>query len=440
MPRDGIAIELSLILVLILLNGFFAGAEIAVVSARVGRLRALADEGRSRARAVLRLKEDPDRFLATVQVGITLVSTLASAVGGVAAIERLEPLFAAFPVAWLRGFAEPIAVGIVVFSIAYLSLVVGELVPKSLAVRHAETIALWSAPMIEWLSHAARPAVSLLTASSRLVLRVFGRKSDEPVQFHALEELRAAAHEAAKQVGVSEEVVTGAVEFHERDVREVMTPRPRIAALPASTTIEHAVRTIRQTGHSRYPVYQGGIDDVIGFVHARDIYEAALDGTATTLASIVSPALSVPETMPATQALEHLRREGQHLALVIDEHGSLVGLITMEDLIEVIVGEIEDEHRVEVALVRDLGGGRLQVEGSVPIHELATDHELVLPESEDYVTLAGLVLTRLGHIPRAGESVEVEGRRLTVLTLDGARIARVLVEPLEPAVEEEHRG
>ena len=278
MGDDGILIELALIGLLILVNGFFAGAEIAVVSARTPRLRGLAEEGNRRAAAALRLKEDPDRFLATVQIGVTLVGTLASAVGGVAAIEKLEPAIDALPWPWLRVAAEPIAVGMVVFAIAYLSLVVGELVPKSLAVRHAETISLWVAPIIEGVSRLARPAVSALTASSRVLLRLLGQKGADPVPFHSLEDLKAIAEEAARQGIVQEDIVTGAVEFHERDVREVMTPRPRIAALPAGATLGEAVRVIRETGHSRYPVFEGEIDDVLGFVYARDVYDAALAG------------------------------------------------------------------------------------------------------------------------------------------------------------------
>jgi putative hemolysin len=426
--EDGILIELALIGVLILLNGFFAGAEIAVVSARTARLRGLAEDGNARAAAALRLKEDPDRFLATVQIGVTMVGTLASAVGGVAAIERLEPAIAALPWPWARTAAEPVAVAIVVLAVAYLSLVVGELVPKSLAVRHAETIALWVAPVIEWTSRLARPAVSFLTASSRLLLGLLGQKGTDPVPFHSLEDLKAIAEEAGRQGVVREGLVAGAVEFHERDVREVMTPRPRLAALRAEATLEEAVRLIRETGHSRYPVFEGQLDNVIGFVYARDVYDAALAGARAPLPSLVRPALSVPAGKTATALLEQMRAQGGHMALVVDEHGSLEGLVTLEDLVEVIVGEIHDEHRVPMPLVKDLGGGSLEVDGSVPIHELETDHGLSLPESPSYVTLAGLVLERLGHIPAPGQSVDVRPYRLTVLTLEGRRVARVRVD------------
>jgi putative hemolysin len=430
---DGFLIELVLIGLLILLNGFFAGAEIAVVSARTPRLRGLAEEGNRRAAAALRLKEDPDRFLATVQIGVTLVGTLASAVGGVAAIEKLEPAIGALPWPWIRLAAEPVAVGIVVFTIAYLSLVVGELVPKSLAVRHAETISLWVAPVVEGLSRLAHPVVSALTASSRVLLRLLGQKGTDPAPFHSLEDLKAIAEEAGRQGIVHEGIVAGAVEFHERDVREVMTPRPRIAALPAEATLAEAVRVIRETGHSRYPVFESQLDNVLGFVYARDVYDAALAGTEAPLLDLVCPALSVPAGKPATGLLDQMRTQGVHLALVVDEHGSLEGLVTLEDLVEVIVGEIHDEHRVSMPAVRPLGQGRFEVDGSVKVHELDADHGIELPESASYVTLAGLVLERLGHIPSPGQAAVVPPYRLTVLALEGRRIARVLVEKAEPS-------
>lgn len=431
MADDGFLLELALIAVLILLNAFFAGAEIAVVTARPARLRGLAEEGSRRAAAALRLKEDPDRFLATVQIGVTLVGTLASAVGGVAAIEKLEPALAALPWPWLQALAEPVAVAIVVFAIAYLSLVVGELVPKSLAVRHAETIALWVAPVVEWIGRLARPAVSALTASARALLRLLGQRGADPVPFHSLEDLKAIAEEAGRQGIVTEGIVAGAVEFHEREVREVMTPRPRFAALRAEATLAEAIRTIRETGHSRYPVYEGQLDNVLGFVYARDVYDAFLDGADGGLAGLCRPALSVPAGKRATELLEQMRARGVHLALVVDEHGSLEGLVTLEDLLEVIVGEVHDEHRAPTPLVQDLGEGRFEADGSVPIHELHNDHGLELPESPAYVTLAGLMLERLGHIPIPGQSLRVEPYRLTVLALEGRRIARIRIEPVE---------
>ena len=429
MADDGFIFELLLVGVLIVLNGFFAAAEIAIVSARPGRLQALAAEGHRGAKVALKLKADPDRFLATVQIGVTVVGTLASAVGGVAAIERLEPWFASTPAPWAARLAEPLAVGTVVFSIAYLSLVVGELVPKALAVRQAEALALWMAPAVDGLSRMTRWAVALLTASSRLFLRVLRSKEPSGPAFHALEDLRALAKEAQQQGVVKGDLLTSAVEFHEREVREILTPRPRIKALTVSASLAEALRVVRESGHSRFPVYEGSPDNVIGFVYARDVYEAALEGTPLDLASRVRPALMVPGTKPASDLLADMRKDGIQMALAVDEHGGLLGLLTLEDLVEVIVGEMRDEHEIPEEPVKRLGGGRFEAEGSVPVHLLNDDHGMRLPESPAYVTLAGLILHRRGSFPRAGERVSVASLLLTVLAMDGFRIARVRIEP-----------
>lgn len=434
MDNDGFLIELALVALLILLNGFFAGAEIAIVSARRARLQPLADEGNRRAQAALRLKGDPDRFLATVQIGVTVVGTLASAVGGVAAIERLEPIIAALPNAWARSVAEPAAVSIVVFTIAYLSLVVGELAPKSIAVRNAETIALWIAPVIEALNRVSRPAVAVLTASSRLLLRLVGQKDLVHQPFHTLDDLRAIAEEAAEQGIVEQNLVSGALEFHEREVREVLTPRPRIKALPVDAGLQQALRAISESGHTRLPVYEGALDNALGFVYARDVYETALRRDTLDLRALVRHALIVPATKLATELLADMRKHGIQMGLVVDEHGALIGLVTLEDLVEVIVGEIRDEHTQEVDLVKVLPDGVLEVDGSIPVHELNSDHELELPESPDYVTVAGLVMERLGTIPREGDAIVVSPYRIQVLALAGHRIARMRIETMRAPV------
>jgi putative hemolysin len=261
---DGFAIELALIVALVLLNGFFAGAEIAVISARPSRMSPLAERGDRSAAALLRLKADPDRFLATVQIGVTVVGTLASAVGGVAAVERLEPVFAAVPIGWVREVAEPLAVVCVVFLISYVSLVVGELVPKSLAVRHAETLGLLVARPIERLSRVSRAAVAVLTASSGALLRLFGQKpqADNPVP--TLEDLRALAREAERRGLIGGEVVRGALEIQDCEVRTVMTPRAKVVGVARGVTLAEAVRVARESGYSRLPAWERDLDDVHG--------------------------------------------------------------------------------------------------------------------------------------------------------------------------------
>lgn len=433
---DGFLVELALIALLILLNGFFAAAEIAVVTVSRARLKALADQGSRGAARVLRLREDPDRFLATVQVGITLVGTLASAVGGVAAIERLEPWLAAWPVPWARAVAEPVAVVVVVVAIAYLSLIAGELVPKSLALRHAEGLALSVAPVVDGLRLVAGPVVGFLTASSRLVLRLLGSGGAQVVApHHTRDDLRAIVEEAEEQGVVSGELVAGAIEFHEREVREVLTPRPRIRVLRRAAGPEELAATLRDSGHTRYPVVEKDLDDLLGYVYGRDVFAALLRGGPVDLAPLLRQPLLVPGTKPATELLQEMRRSREQMAMVVTEHGSVEGLVTLEDLVEVIVGEIPDEAEDVQAepRVRVVSGDRLECDGAVPIHELQAEHGLELPESADYVTVAGLLLERLGRMAVPGDQVEVGPHRITVLRLSGNRVERVRVEVVRAA-------
>jgi putative hemolysin len=430
---DGLAIEIGLVAVLIFLNGFFAGAEIAVISARRALIQARAQAGDRRAQSLLRLKADPDRFLATVQIGVTLVGTLASAVGGVAATERLEPLFAELPLPWMRALAEPLAVGLVVFALAFLSLVIGELVPKSLALRHAEPLALLVARLIDWLSRAAGSAVVVLTAATGLVLRLMGQRARKENPFHTVEDIRAILDEAGQQGVLDGQVVKGAVGFQGCEARHLMTPRGRIVGITRGASVEAALRVARESGYSRFPVHAGDLDSVDGVVYARDLYEARQRGG--DIAALVQPALVVPESKKAKELLTEMRLTQRHMAFVVDEHGMVVGIVTLEDIFEAIVGDIRDERdepEVEVTAVRE---GLLEVDGGVAVRELNSRHGLSLPESSDYVTVAGMLLQRLGTMPAGGETVEIEPYRVSITTMAGRRIARLRIETVRTPQE-----
>lgn len=431
MEADGFALELALIGLLILLNALFAGAELAVVSARGGRIRPLVEAGDRRALALVELKGDPDRFLATVQIGVTLVGTLASALGGVVAIEQLEPLVAAFPHPWARTIAEPLAVAVVVFAIAYLSLMVGELLPKSLAVRHAEPLALLVARPLSWLARVSGPVMAALTASTGLVLRLLGQRASVASPFHTLEDIQHIVEEAREQGLIQGRVIERAFRFQDHEAREIMTPRPRVVAVPRSASVAEALRVAAESGYSRLPVYEEQLDNVVGMLYARDLYEAGRRGAPVEVGELVRPPLVVPLTRKAADLLGDMRRAQRHLAVVVDEHGSVEGIVTLEDLLELIVGEIHDEHDVPETPVRRLAPGVLEAEGLLPLRTFNADHGLELPESPAYVTLAGLVLERLGHLPREGEQVEVGPYRLTVTAVEGRRVAYVRIERLD---------
>ncbi len=428
MSADGFVAELTFVAILIVLNGLFAGAEIAVVSARRSVLHARAQAGDRNAAAVLRLKADPDRFLATVQIGVTLVGTMASAIGGVAAIERLEPLLASVPLPWLRDLAEPLAVATVVFTIAYLSLVVGELVPKSVALRYAETIAMRVARPVEFLGRVSGPVLAVLAASTRLVLRPLGLHRGPPSPFHTLDDLKAIVREAEDQGLVQGELLSGALTFHDRDVRQILTPRNRIDFIALGMSVEQAMDRVAESGHSRYPVYDGNPENVIGFLYAHDLFAAAQSGQGSDLKTLVRPALIMPAGKPATALLAEMRTSRSQMALIVDEHGSLVGLVTLEDLLEVIVGEIQDEHKVREERMVHLPGGAMEIDGAFPVHELNTDHDLGLPESTRYVTIAGLLLQRLGTLPKADDTLSLSPYTITVIRMQRQRIARVRIQ------------
>jgi putative hemolysin len=229
-------------------------------------------------------------------------------------------------------------------------------------------------------------------------------------------------------------LVEGAVEFHERHVREVLTPRHRVVALPARANLLEALQTVRESGHSRFPVYDRDPEDVVGFVYAREIYDAALQDAPLDLARLTRGGLVVPENKPATELLAEMRKGGIPIAAVVDEHGTLSGIVTIEDLVEVIVGEIPDEHRAAEPLVAAVSEGVVEADGSMPVHELNGDHGLRLPESDEYVSLAGLILHRLGTLPRPGQTLEVDGHALTVIRMHGPRVRRVRVV-LPPAAQ-----
>ena len=425
-------LEIIFIAVLIVLNGFFAASEIALISARRSRVQQLASDGDPRAKRVVGIQQDPDRFLATVQVGVTFVGTLASAVGGVAAVRALSPMIGGIPLPFLSAMAEPLALVIVVVSITYATLILGELVPKSLALRHAVSLALLVSGPLDSLARAASPLVRLLTASNRFVLRLLGQKGVTERAFISEEEVKHMVQEGREQ-GVfdqtEQELIHSVFEFTESSVKDVMIPRPRIQAIDVETPIDQVLAHIVETGKSRYPVYRNTLDEVLGILYDKDLFRLLAEKKPIVLAQVVRPAFFTPETTRVSRLLKSMQRRRMPMALVVDEYGGVEGLVTIEDLIEEIVGEIEDETDREDQAVRRLRDGSYIVDASISIHDLADQHHLVFPESTEYETLAGFLITQLQRMPRGGEIVNYEDWRLTIVDMDGRRIARVKIEP-----------
>ncbi len=428
---DELLLEAGLILALILLNGFFAAAEIAVVSARRSRLQALAAAGHPGARRVLALREDPGRFLSTVQVGITLVGTLAAAIGGASVVRLLAPRLAALPVPWLAAYAEAVALLLVVGVIAYLSLVLGELVPKELALRRAVTLAITLSAPLDRLARLTYPLVWVLARSSGLVLRLLGAReeteaavTDEEVLAVLREGVAAGAFHPSEQT-----LVQSIFRFADRQVREIMRPRTDITAVAADTPLAQVLDLARQRGYSRYPVYQGDLDHIVGLVHVKDLLLSG-DDLQRPVGEVARPPMLVPSSLHLIELLRQFQQAGTHLAIVLDEYGGTAGLVTLEDLLEEIVGSIEDEYPHPEPKFERYPDGTLVVAGTLPIYELTEVLGVALPEEAPYETVAGFILHSLGHIPQPGEEVVYQGYRLVVQDMEARRIRRVVIAPL----------
>jgi putative hemolysin len=427
-------LSIVLVVVFVLIGGFFSGTELALISLRESQVRALSERGRSGA-ALAHLLADPNRFLATVQIGVTLATLSASAFGA----ETLNQPFSAALEGWgmSPGLAGPLAFIVVTVAVSYLSLVLGELTPKRLALQRAEGLAMLVARPLNGLATLTRPVVWVLSASTNGLVRLFG--GDPTVSGEAItqEELRdlVAAHESLSSD--ERKLIDEVFRAGDREVREVMTPRTEVTFLEASTTASRAAKQVAESNWSRFPVAGRDEDDVVGFVHVRDLFLPAHPaGRAATVGDLAREVKRLPGTAAVLTALSEMRRENQHMAIVVDEYGGTDGIVTLEDLIEEVIGEIYDEYDAAVAAEEDAApDGPQDVDGLLNLDDFTEATGLRLPEGP-YETVAGYVLAELGRLPAVGDTVEVEGRTLTVLELDGRRIARLSVTRPEPAPEE----
>ncbi|MEX2224127.1 MAG: hemolysin family protein [Candidatus Rokuibacteriota bacterium] len=430
---DGIWIELILIGVAIVANGFFAGSEIALVSARPSRLAQLRDEGVSGAAVAEALKREPERFLATIQIAITLVSTLASAVGGAAAVDALQPWLAGLDLPGAQGWSGAVALGIVIVLITFASLVLGELTPKALALRNPEGWAARVAWPIAWLVRAVAGPGRILTRSTRIVLTLIGQRDAPPAPLVSEEEVKYLIREGAS-LGVFErqesDLVHRVFQFTDTAVRSVMVPRPNILGLDIATPPEQVLKRAAELGRTRLPVYRGTLEDTVGVVVIKDLFRCAAEGTAPVLERLLHPPIFVPEVARVSEVLRQFQRSRLHLALVVDEYGQVGGLVTTEDLLEEIVGEIRDERdspRLESVTRRP--DGSYIIDGTATIRDLREQAGLPLEDSPDYQTIAGFILRRLGTVPGPGATLHAAGHHWTVVDMEGPRIMKVKAEP-----------
>ena len=424
----GLGFELLTIFLLVMLNGVFALSELALVSVRRARLVVLERQGVKGAAIARELSEDPQRFLPAVQIGITLVSVLAGVFGGARVAARLQTWFADIPV--LAPFAESLALTIVVVSTTYLTLVLGELVPKQLALRQPERVAAAIAGPLLWLSRAGGPVVWALGASSKLVLRAFGQHSDER-QGVTEEELKAVLAEG-QQEGVLETEERAMIErllrLADKPVRAIMTPRNELAWIDRMDTKSEIEATLRETRHSRFIVCDGAVDNVVGVVQAKTLLDRLLSGGELSIGDALQKPSVIPDAATALDALERLKGDEIGLALVMDEYGSFEGVVTAADVLKAIVGEALEP--APGPLEPDAEVGPLLLDGAMPVDEIKSRLELpALPSEGDYHTLGGLLLALLRRVPRAGDRIVFAGWRFEVLEMDGRRVSRVRAVP-----------
>jgi len=426
--------EIVIILTLILINGFFASAEIAIISAKRSLIDKLAKDGNHSATLVSKMKEDPDRFLATVQVGVTVVSTCASVLGGVIASEHIKPVFHSIPFIPLQ-VGDILALGTVVVLISYTSLIIGELVPKHLALKYAERIACFSAIPLSTIARLTDFFVKLLTASTSAVLKLLGVKETGQKVFVSEEEIKYFIKEG-RATGVFEEteaqLLHGIFEFADKTVKEVMVPKHKISAIEIDTPPDEVLKFISDSGFSRYPVFRDSMDRIIGVLFNKDVFSALEKGKTLDMKSILRTPYFVPNSIMISKLLRELQRRKLHMAVVVDEHGDLDGVVTIEDILEEIVGEIEDEYDVGAGgLVEKLRDGAMIIDASASLGDLSNLGIEIEEEAEEYNTLAGFMLAKLQRIPRGGEFVIHKDMRLTIVDVEQNRIIKVKVEPLE---------
>jgi putative hemolysin len=436
-------VDILIVILLTLLEGFFVAAEIALVSIRRSRVEQLAEEGSSGARRVRRLLEDPGRFLAVSQLGLTFIGFFASAFAAVNLATSLRDVLERAGLD--HGTADGLSLIIVTIVLALFTIIFAELVPKTLALSSPERFALALSIPIEFLARILGPVIVLLTGTTRAIAGLFGANVTNEAQISA-EELRLIVERGGEQ-GVleaeEEQMINAVIELGERRIHEVMVPRIAITGLPVSATLEEAIDKVVDEGHSRIPVYEESIDEVVGILYAKDLLPFLKSGSGPrpALRSLLRPPVFVPESMSIDDLLHEFQRRKVHIAIVLDEYGGTAGLVTIEDLLEEIVGEIQDEYDTEEPMVVRLSEDEARVDGRADVDDLVElfDIDLGLEDEDEYDTVGGLIYHRIGGVPSPGDEVDVDGLHLTVESTDGRRVGKVLVVRRPPENDHEPR-
>jgi putative hemolysin len=428
---DTLAANIALVLVFILIGGFVDADEIAMVSLRESQVRKLSQRGR-RGERVAKLAHDPNRFLSAVQIGVTVATMLSAAFGADRLAAQLVPVLEGWEVP--KAVAPVLGLVLVTLAISYVSLVLGELAPKRLALQRAEGLSLYVAPFLDRIASLSRPIIWMLSKSTDLVVRLLGGNPEADREEVTTEELRDMVVGHTDLTPDERKLIGEVFAAGKRQLREVMLPRTEVEFMDADTPLDEAARLAAGLPHSRFPVYRETYDEVIGFVHVRDLLDPELTGRTEPISAVVPirTAKLVPASKRLLSTLNEMRDEGQHLAIVVDEYGGTAGIVTLEDLVEELIGDIRDEYDEEEDVVI-LPAGESEIDGLTNLNDFATETGIRLPDGP-YETLAGFVMAMLGHVPTVGEKVEISGFEMTVTELDGRRIARVRVKR-GPAVE-----
>jgi putative hemolysin len=417
--------DIVIVLVIVLIGGFFAASEMSLVSLREGQIRKLSQQSK-RGQKAAKLAQDPNRFLSSVQIGVTLATLVSGVYGSATLVSFLERGLKGLGLA--GGWASALAFIVVTVAITFVTLILGELAPKRIALQRVEPVALLAAPTLDRISVLARPLVWLLSVSTDLVVRILGGNPKANRTVMTEEELRdlVASNQA---LSPDERQIVGEVfDAGKRQIREVLLPRTEVEFVADDMPISEAAELAVSVPYSRLPVYQGSYDNVIGFVHVRDLLDPARAHRPLTVGQVSRHVKFLPISKTVLTALSEMRRERAHLAIVVDEYGGTAGIVTLEDLVEELIGDIRDEYDVDADQARRLRGGDVEVEGLLNLHEFAELTGIDLPEGP-YETAAGFVLAGLGELPEVGNSVEVDGHRITVTEMDGRRIARLRIAP-----------
>ena len=440
------AVHVFGVLLLIVMNGFFSAVEFSLVAVRLSRIRQLVERGDPRAKIVEQLLSDLGRVVSGVQVGITIASLSLGYLGEITLASIVAPIVQHIGRAWAGIATHAIALVLVFGLLTILQVIFGELVPKSLSLARAERVALLIARPFHWFLNTFSWAIDLLDGSAERILQMLGVVAPHShTLVRSVEELQVMVQQARDRgllPAAQVRFIQNAIELGQVQAREIMVPRPDVHVLPVNATLDETMRMFASTQRSRLPVYEGSLDHILGFVHIKDFIWSVRDHTRQDderpeepfrLRSLLRDALIIPETKPASELLVEFRSKRTGLAMVVDEFGSILGLVTFEDILEQMVGQIHDEFDVvEQPMV--LADGGMIVDAALKVRELDSQHGIVVPEDSAYETVGGFVLNALGFIPRGGEMFDSAGYRFTVMDVDGRRVSRVKITPLRPVI------